>query len=98
MAGKKNFGGYAVKFGGRTESLESIMGDKPIGPAEMTKKTLGVHQEAPSRRQVRLFAFVRGARRAPTRVPASRALSGRSVANAYISTPPRSRADAISLN
>jgi len=37
MAGKKNFGGYAVKFG-RTESLESIMGGKPIGPAEMTKK------------------------------------------------------------
>ena len=27
-----------VKFGGRAESLESIMGDKPIGPAEMTKK------------------------------------------------------------
>jgi hypothetical protein len=38
MAGKKNFGGYAVKFGGREESLESVMGDKPIGPAEMTKK------------------------------------------------------------
>ena len=38
MPGKKNFGGYAVKFGGRTESLESIMGGKPIGPAEMTKK------------------------------------------------------------
>lgn len=38
MTSKKNFGGYAVKFGGRTESLESIMGDKPIGPAEMTKK------------------------------------------------------------
>jgi hypothetical protein len=38
MPAKKNFGGYAVKFGGRTESLESVMGDKPIGPAEMTKK------------------------------------------------------------
>jgi chromatin remodeling complex protein RSC6 len=38
MAGKKNFGGYAEKFGGRTESLEAIMGDKPIGPAEMTKR------------------------------------------------------------
>jgi len=38
MASKKAFGGYAVKFGGRTESLESIMGDKPLGPAEMTKK------------------------------------------------------------
>jgi chromatin remodeling complex protein RSC6 len=38
MAGKKNFGGYAVKFSGRTESLESVMGGKPIGPAEMTKR------------------------------------------------------------
>jgi hypothetical protein len=38
MATKKNFGGYAVKFGGRAETIESIMGDKPIGPAEMTKK------------------------------------------------------------
>ena len=38
MAGKKNFGGYAVKFGGREESLESVMGDKLIVPAEMTKK------------------------------------------------------------
>ena len=38
MATKKNFGGYAIKFDGRTESIESIMGDKPIGPAEMTKR------------------------------------------------------------
>lgn len=38
MAGKKNFGGYAVKFSGRAESLESVMGAKPIGPAEMTKR------------------------------------------------------------
>lgn len=38
MAGKKNFGGYAVTFSGRAESLESVMGGKPIGPAEMTKK------------------------------------------------------------
>ena len=38
MADKKSFGGYAVKFNGRAESLESVMGDKPIGPAEMTKK------------------------------------------------------------
>lgn len=38
MAAKKNFGGYALKFSGRGESLESVMGDKPIGPAEMTKK------------------------------------------------------------
>jgi SWIB/MDM2 domain len=38
MAGKTNFGGYAIKFGGRAESLESVMGGKPIGPAEMTKR------------------------------------------------------------
>ena len=38
MATKKNFGGYAVSFGGRHESLEAIMGSKPIGPAEMTKR------------------------------------------------------------
>ena len=38
MAGQKNVGGYAVKVGGRTESLEAIMGAKPIGPAEMTKR------------------------------------------------------------
>ena len=38
MADKKNFGGYSIKFGGREDSLESVMGDKPIGPAEMTKK------------------------------------------------------------
>ncbi len=38
MAAKVKFGGYSVKFGGRTESLEHIMGDKPIGPAEMTKR------------------------------------------------------------
>jgi hypothetical protein len=38
MANKKNFGGYAIKFGGCDDSIESIMGNKPIGPAEMTKK------------------------------------------------------------
>jgi hypothetical protein len=38
MATKKTFGGYAITFNGRTESIEAIMGDKPIGPAEMTKK------------------------------------------------------------
>jgi len=38
MPTKKNFGGYAITFGGRSESIESVMGDKPIGPAEMTKK------------------------------------------------------------
>ena len=38
MAEKKSFGGYSVTFGGREESLEAVMGTKPIGPAEMTKK------------------------------------------------------------
>ena len=27
-----------MKFSGRVELLESVMGGKPIGPAEMTKK------------------------------------------------------------
>ena len=38
MADKKRFGGYAVTFSGRQESLEAVMGNKPIGPAEMTKR------------------------------------------------------------
>ena len=38
MAAKKKFGGYAVTFSGCDDSLESIMGNKPIGPAEMTKR------------------------------------------------------------
>ena len=38
-AGKKPaFGGYAISFRGRTDSLESLFGATPIGPAEMTKK------------------------------------------------------------
>jgi hypothetical protein len=35
---KKAFGGYAINFKGRTETLESVFGNKPIGPSEMTKK------------------------------------------------------------
>jgi len=35
---KKPFGGYAISFQGRTDSLESLFGTSPIGPAEMTKK------------------------------------------------------------
>jgi hypothetical protein len=35
---KKPFGGYAISFQGRTDSLESLFGASPIGPAEMTKK------------------------------------------------------------
>ena len=35
---KPAFGGYAISFQGRTDSLESLFGAEPIGPAEMTKK------------------------------------------------------------
>jgi chromatin remodeling complex protein RSC6 len=40
MATKKKvaFGGYSINFKGCSDSLEEIMGDKPIGPSEMTKK------------------------------------------------------------
>jgi len=39
MAKKKlAFGGYAINFKGCSDSLESIMGSKPIGPSEMTKR------------------------------------------------------------
>jgi len=40
MATKKKvaFGGYAINFKGCSDSLESIMGSKPIGPSEMTKR------------------------------------------------------------
>ena len=37
-ASKKPFGGYAISFQGRTDSLESLFGATPNGPAEMTKK------------------------------------------------------------
>ena len=35
---KPAFGGYAINFQGRSDSLESLFGASPIGPAEMTKK------------------------------------------------------------
>ena len=35
---KKPFGGYAISFQGRADTLESVFGAVPIGPAEMTKK------------------------------------------------------------
>ena len=35
---KPAFGGYAINFQGRSDSLESLFGVTPIGPAEMTKK------------------------------------------------------------
>jgi hypothetical protein len=37
-AKKVAFGGYAINFKGCTDSLEDIMGPKPIGPSEMTKR------------------------------------------------------------
>ena len=32
------FGGFSINFKGATDSLESVFGSTPIGPAEMTKK------------------------------------------------------------
>ncbi|HET8576726.1 MAG TPA: hypothetical protein VFO18_06485 [Methylomirabilota bacterium] len=36
--GKAAFGGYSINFKGCKDSLEKVMGAKPIGPSEMTKK------------------------------------------------------------
>jgi hypothetical protein len=38
MPGKPAFGGYSISFAGRKETIESIMGSKPVAPSEMTKK------------------------------------------------------------
>ena len=35
---KAAFGGYSISFKGCKDSLESVFGDKPIGPSDMTKK------------------------------------------------------------
>jgi len=35
---RKPFGGYAISFAGRTETVEQIFGTKPVTPSEMTKK------------------------------------------------------------
>ena len=35
---KAAFGGYAISFAGRKESVEQVFGKKPIAPSEMTKK------------------------------------------------------------
>ena len=35
---KPAFGGYAINFVGRTETVEQVFGKKPIAPSEMTKK------------------------------------------------------------
>ena len=32
------FGGYAINFAGRKETVEQVFGKKPIAPSEMTKK------------------------------------------------------------
>lgn len=34
---KKPFGGYAISFKGRSETLEEVFGKKQITPSEMTK-------------------------------------------------------------
>lgn len=36
-ATKKPFGGYAINFKGRSETLEEVFGSKGITPSEMTK-------------------------------------------------------------
>ncbi len=35
---KAAFGGYAISFAGRSETVEQVFGKKPIAPSEMTKK------------------------------------------------------------
>ena len=35
---KQAFGGYAINFAGRKETVEQVFGKKPIAPSEMTKK------------------------------------------------------------
>ena len=35
---KPAFGGYAINFAGRQETVEQVFGKKPISPSEMTKR------------------------------------------------------------
>lgn len=35
---KAAFGGYAINFTGRKETVEEVFGKKPVTPSEMTKK------------------------------------------------------------
>ncbi|RNJ76162.1 MAG: hypothetical protein EB829_03335 [Nitrosopumilus sp. H8] len=35
---KPAFGGYAINFAGRKETVEQVFGRKPIPPSQMTKK------------------------------------------------------------
>jgi len=37
-SGKAAFGGYAINFADRKETVEQVFGNKPIAPSEMTKK------------------------------------------------------------
>jgi len=37
-SGKKAFGGYAISFSGRTETLEQVFGKGEVTPSEMTKQ------------------------------------------------------------
>ena len=37
-AKKKPFGGYAISFSGRDETLEQVFGKGKVTPSEMTKK------------------------------------------------------------
>ncbi|CAI9831869.1 MAG: hypothetical protein MPI95_03635 [Nitrosopumilus sp.] len=37
-AKKAAFGGYAISFAGRKETVEQVFGSKPIPPSQMTKK------------------------------------------------------------
>jgi hypothetical protein len=34
----KAFGGYAINFKGCGDTMESVFGNTPIGPSDMTKK------------------------------------------------------------
>lgn len=36
---KKPFGGYAINFKGRKETMEQVYGSRPISPMDMTRKT-----------------------------------------------------------
>ena len=35
---RKPFGGYAINFAGRKDTVEQVFGKKPVTPSEMTKK------------------------------------------------------------
>ena len=37
-AKKPAFGGYAINFAGRQDTVEQVFGKKPIAPSEMTKR------------------------------------------------------------